>query len=331
MSYANDMPTVQMVARSDAGLASELRLSVMRLRRRLASERHPDNLLSMCDGGARVPVPQRRPHRRRARLPRAGPAAVHDPHRQLPDEDGYVARRAPGDGRQVLVDLTDSGRETLLADRPAVTRGSPTACASSPRGARVLRQAAPLLVSPRLTDRTTTRKLSPTFRALDNHNYRLYAGRRRVEHRHLDAAGRPRLAGPPALRRHGTALGITTGLQFLPVLLLSPYAGTSPTASPSAGSCGHPDCDGVIARVLGVLAVTGVARCGTSTCSPSSSASARPSTHPARQSFVSEMVGPEDLTNAVGLNSASFNPGRDRGPVAGRLPIVARRRHLGDR
>ena len=28
---------------------------------------------------------------------------------------------------------------------------------------------------------------------------------------------------------------------------------------------------------------------------------------PARQSFVSEMVDPDDLTNAVGLNSAAFN------------------------
>ena len=47
MSYANDMPTVETVARTDAGLATELRLSVMRLRRRLAAERHPDNPLSL--------------------------------------------------------------------------------------------------------------------------------------------------------------------------------------------------------------------------------------------------------------------------------------------
>ena len=41
------MPTVTRAARTDAGLASELRLSVMRLRRRLAVERHPDNELSL--------------------------------------------------------------------------------------------------------------------------------------------------------------------------------------------------------------------------------------------------------------------------------------------
>ena len=41
------MPTVDKVARTNAGLASELRNSVMRLRRRLANERHPDNELSL--------------------------------------------------------------------------------------------------------------------------------------------------------------------------------------------------------------------------------------------------------------------------------------------
>jgi MFS family permease len=41
---------------------------------------------------------------------------------------------------------------------------------------------------------------------------------------------------------------------------------------------------------------------------------------PARQSFVSEMVGPDRVANAVGLNSASFNTARVVGPaVAGGL------------
>ena len=47
MSYANDMPTVENIARTDAGLASVLRISVMRLRRRLTNERHPENDLSL--------------------------------------------------------------------------------------------------------------------------------------------------------------------------------------------------------------------------------------------------------------------------------------------
>ena len=44
---------------------------------------------------------------------------------------------------------------------------------------------------------------------------------------------------------------------------------------------------------------------------------------PAGQAFVSEMVGPDRVANAVGLNSASFNTARVVGPaVAGGLIAV---------
>ncbi len=119
MSYANDMPTVEMASRTDAGLASELRLSVMRLRRRLAGERHPDNVLSM---GAMAVL---------GCLFRNGDLTVGDlaAHERVQppsmtrtvnalEEGGYVVRRAHAtDGRQVVVVLSDQGRTTLLADR----------------------------------------------------------------------------------------------------------------------------------------------------------------------------------------------------------------------
>ena len=119
MSYANDMPTVEMASRTDAGLASELRLSVMRLRRRLAGERHPDNVLSM---GAMAVL---------GCLNRFGDLTVGDlaaQERVQPpsmtrtvnalEEGGFIARRAhETDGRQVVVVLSDQGRTTLLADR----------------------------------------------------------------------------------------------------------------------------------------------------------------------------------------------------------------------
>ena len=44
---------------------------------------------------------------------------------------------------------------------------------------------------------------------------------------------------------------------------------------------------------------------------------------PARQSFVSEIVDPDDLTNAVGLNSASFNAARLVGPGLAGVLIAA--------
>jgi DNA-binding MarR family transcriptional regulator len=119
MSYANDMPTIEMAARSDAGLASELRLSVMRLRRRLASERHPDNPLSMgamsvlgcLSRNGDLTVGELAAHER------VQPPSMTRTVNAL-EEGGYVVRRAhETDGRQVVVVLSEQGRATVLADR----------------------------------------------------------------------------------------------------------------------------------------------------------------------------------------------------------------------
>ncbi len=119
MSYANDMPTVERAARTDAGLASELRLSVMRLRRRLAGERHPDNELSMnamAVLGALYRNGDLTPGELAARE-RVQPPSMTRTVACLHD-GGYVVRRAHDtDRRQVLLSLTERGRATLLADR----------------------------------------------------------------------------------------------------------------------------------------------------------------------------------------------------------------------
>ena len=44
---------------------------------------------------------------------------------------------------------------------------------------------------------------------------------------------------------------------------------------------------------------------------------------PVRQSFVVEMVGKDDLTNAVGINSTIFNTGRILGPAVAGVMITA--------
>jgi DNA-binding MarR family transcriptional regulator len=113
------MPTVELVARSDAGLASVLRLSVMRLRRRLSNERHPDNPLSMgamavlgcLFRNGDVTVGELAAHER------VQPPSMTRIVNAL-EAGGYVVRRAhETDGRQVVVSLTEQGRTTLLADR----------------------------------------------------------------------------------------------------------------------------------------------------------------------------------------------------------------------
>ena len=148
MTYANDMPTVQKVARTDAGLAAELRISVMRLRRRLAGERHPDNELSM---GSMAVL---------GALYRHGELTVGDLAKiemvQPPSMtrivnclvDGGFANRRPHDtdGRQVLVELTERGRTTLLADRARRDEWlTQRLRALTPDERAVLRSAAPIL------------------------------------------------------------------------------------------------------------------------------------------------------------------------------------------
>ena len=113
------MPTVESVARSDAGLASELRMAVMRLRRRLAHERHPDNELSMAAMSV-LGCLYRQGELSIGEL--AVQELVQPPSMtrtvSVLEEAGLVARRPHAtDGRQVLVSLTDKGEGSVLADR----------------------------------------------------------------------------------------------------------------------------------------------------------------------------------------------------------------------
>ena len=122
----------------------------------------------------------------------------------------------------------------------------------------------------------------------------------------------------------GTALGITTGLQFLPVLLLSPYAGVIADRFPKrrllqltqalmAGA----------SLLLGLITVLGVVEVWHVYALAFVFGVGSAFDAPARQSFVSEMVDQDDLTNAVGLNSATFNMARIVGPALAGLMIGA--------
>src|SRR6476660_236672 len=122
----------------------------------------------------------------------------------------------------------------------------------------------------------------------------------------------------------GTALGITTGLQFLPVLLLSPYAGVIADRFPKRRLLQLTQLTMAAASLLlAALAVTGVVQTWQVYVIAFVFGVGSAFDAPARQSFVSEMVGPEDLTNAVGLNSASFNAARVAGPAIAGLLIGA--------
>ena len=132
MSYANDMPpTIEAATRTDAGLASQLRVSVVRLARRLRNEREPGNELSV--GALSVlgvliregesTIGQLAAHER------VQPPSMTRIVNSL-EEQGYVVRRASvDDGRSVLVDLARRVARPCSPTAAAVRSGSPASCA----------------------------------------------------------------------------------------------------------------------------------------------------------------------------------------------------------
>jgi MFS family permease len=167
--------------------------------------------------------------------------------------------------------------------------------------------------------------LSPTFRALSNPNYRLYLAGSVVSN---TGTWMMRVAQDWLVLRPldggGSAVGITTGLQFLPVLLLTPYAGVVADRMPKRRLLQITQATmGVFALLSAVIAISGHSQLWMVYLCALGFGVGAAFDSPARQSFVSEMVGPEHLTNAVGLNSASFNAARILGPALAGLMIGA--------
>jgi MFS family permease len=122
----------------------------------------------------------------------------------------------------------------------------------------------------------------------------------------------------------GLAVGITTGLQFLPMLLLSPYGGLVADRFDKRAVLKITQAWlALSAAFLGVLAITGVAQTWHVYLIAFAFGIGTAFDNPARQSFVSEVAGKEHLANAIGLNSATFNAARIVGPAIAGLVIAA--------
>src|SRR4051794_35993966 len=122
----------------------------------------------------------------------------------------------------------------------------------------------------------------------------------------------------------GTSLGITTGLQFLPALLLSPYAGLVADRVPKLRLLQVTQTVmALTALLLGVLAITGTVEVWHVYVLAFVFGTGSPSAAPAGQSFVREMAGPDDLSNAVGLTPPPSTPAGRAGPAVAGLLIAA--------
>ena len=122
----------------------------------------------------------------------------------------------------------------------------------------------------------------------------------------------------------GTALGIATGLQFLPQLLFSLWGGMiADRYSKRAILFATQAVMGALALILGVLALTGMVAVWQVYLLAFALGLVAVVDNPTRQTFVTEMVGPSGVANAVALNSATFNLARIAGPAVAGLVISA--------
>ncbi len=120
------------------------------------------------------------------------------------------------------------------------------------------------------------------------------------------------------------ALGVATALQFGPTLLLSIWAGTLADRSDKRRLLRWIQVVlGLAAMALGILAWAQVANIWDVYLACLVVGTAASLDGPVRQSFVSELVGPGHLTNAVALNALGFNGARIIGPAIAGVLISA--------
>ncbi|WP_321939175.1 MFS transporter [Paraburkholderia sp. J8-2] len=164
------------------------------------------------------------------------------------------------------------------------------------------------------------------FRSLKSYNYRVWSAGALVSNvgTWMQRTAQDWLVLTGLTHHSAAAVGIVMGLQFGPQMLFMPWSGFA---------ADHFDQRkllmltqallGALAIALGVLTVTGLVQLwqvyvfaflfGCTTAFDS----------PVRQTFVSELVGDADLSNAVALNSTSFNAARMIGPAVAGLVIAS--------
>src|SRR3712207_2463775 len=122
----------------------------------------------------------------------------------------------------------------------------------------------------------------------------------------------------------GVALGLITALQFGPTLLLGIYGGVvAYRYAKRRVLLITQSLMGLLALVLAILVATGGVELLHVFVLAGGLGSVSAVDAPVRQAFVSEMVGPALLTNAVSLNSTIFNGARLVGPALAGLLIGA--------
>ncbi|MDQ0775472.1 MFS family permease [Streptomyces aurantiacus] len=126
-----------------------------------------------------------------------------------------------------------------------------------------------------------------------------------------------------SLTGSSAAVGFTTALQFLPMLLFGLYGGVLVDRLPKRPTLlATQAAMGLTGLALAFLTLGGHVQVWHVYVAAFAVGLATVIDNPARQSFVAEMVGPGQLQNAVSLNSANFQSARLVGPAVAGLLIT---------
>ena len=171
---------------------------------------------------------------------------------------------------------------------------------------------------------TRVRRLGrDTFLSLRNRNYRLYFVGQTIS---VSGTWMQNLAQAWLIleltHKNGTALGIVTALQFLPMLLFGVWGGVLADRFDKRRLLfGTQIAAGCLALALGIIVTAGVAAVWNVYLLAFLLGFVNVVDNPARQTFVLEMVGRDQLQNAVSLNSVVMNSARVVGPAIGGVLI----------
>jgi MFS family permease len=164
---------------------------------------------------------------------------------------------------------------------------------------------------------------SSMFSSLKSRNYRLFFAGQVVSN---TGTWMQRIAQDwlvLSLTGSSTAVGVTTALQFLPMLLFGLYGGVLVDRLPKRPTLlVTQSAMAVTGLALAFLTLSGHVQVWHVYLAAFAVGLATVVDNPARQTFVSEMVGPDQLQNAVSLNSANFQSARLIGPAVAGLMIT---------
>lgn len=168
--------------------------------------------------------------------------------------------------------------------------------------------------------------MSDTFRSLRIRNYRLWAAGALVSNvgTWMQRTAQDWLVLTHLTNHNATAVGIVMALQFGPQLVLLPFTGLAADRLNRRKLLMTTQAAmGLLALGLGLLSVSGLVQLWHVYVFALLLGCVAAFDAPARQTFVAELVSEAELSNAVALNSTSFNAARMVGPAVAGLVIAA--------